>query len=362
MSSDRLDEAVVAFDRAVEARAAGDLDAAMDLAQRALVSFAAACPDDDPDVVNTMTLVARIAADLGRFQQALDVARAAYERSRGWPCESAREVKEIALEAAVTYGDQERVAGGYAVADRVLSAALADAETAFGPHDPVLVAPLNCMGILCKYMARFEEARGFYLRAVELVERAGVPDGASLAALCHNLGGLAHAEGAPARGIPWAERGLAVRGGLDGDQEVALAADLGALGGLYAQAGRLSAAERTLREAVDRFTERLGSDHYEVGAALGNLGHVLARASDPTAEGLLRRSLEIKTAALGSQHPDLAVTLANLGAFLSEAGNPEGVELLVEADRIASGAFGENDPRLDLIRELARAATETGER
>lgn len=96
-------------------------------------------------------------------------------------------------------GTRLRLQGQFVRAEPLLREALATAEQAPSSEGGALVEALNALG-LCKYLGRYDEARGHYERALALLEPAGAGDPDDIATLYHNLGGVEHARGHYAAG------------------------------------------------------------------------------------------------------------------------------------------------------------------
>jgi tetratricopeptide (TPR) repeat protein len=129
------------------------------------------------------------------------------------------------LSTLLVAGSAARARGEFGEAEPLLRDALASAERAVPRDDHTLAVALNALGLLCKDLGRWDEARGHYVRALGLLDAADAdPD--DIASLWHNLGGIAirRAAGSDARSVA--------------ADEVALAALLDGLG-RYAEAERL---------------------------------------------------------------------------------------------------------------------------
>src|SRR5260370_40389323 len=101
-----------------------------------------------------------------------------------------------------------------------------------------VVSAANAVGVVGKYAADFGAAEAAYRRAMAAAEALAGADPLVRAGLLPNLGGLAHARGDAAGGIPLAEQGLALRAAALGDGHPDVAKDLNALGALYHPAAR----------------------------------------------------------------------------------------------------------------------------
>jgi tetratricopeptide (TPR) repeat protein len=166
-----------------------------------------------------------------------------------------------------------------------------------------------------KYVGRFDDAEQLYRRALVIAETAG--DDQVIATVCHNLGGVAHARGDAASGVAWARRSIAVREPLG--NELAVAADRGALAGLLIEVGALDEAADLLYAA--RATFAAHHDRLEVAIVDGNLAAIaLRRGALAEAERYGKAALAAKEAVLGPTSPDLAVTLTTLGTIRRKRG------------------------------------------
>ncbi len=207
-----------------------------------------------------------------------------------------------------------------------------------------------------KYTGRFADAEALYRRALSIAEATG--EARPAAGICHNLGGLAHARGDAAAGIPWARRSVAIREQLD--EPPALAADRGALAGLLIEVGELGEAVELLDAARAVFVAHLGAEDYEVAVIDGNLATIALRRNDlPTAERRARAALAGKEHRLGRTHPELAVTLTTLGTVRRRRGDAAGaVELHRRALEALTPAVEPEHPLLQTIEENMAVALE----
>jgi tetratricopeptide (TPR) repeat protein len=260
-----------------------------------------------------------------------------------------------------TIGQQLRVQGRFAQAESPLRAALAAAEQGPSPEPGALVEALSALGLLCKDLGRYDEARGHYERALALLEGAGAADRDDIATLYHNLGGIEHAGGDYAAGEAFARRGLAIRTSLDTGDPFLIAADKVALAAILDGLTQYPEAERLYVEAVAVFERAPGEHDGELGVALNDLGAQYARRGRlEQAEALLTRAVDLKRRVLGPRHPDTAVTLNNLAITCKRAGAlSRAATLAAEALVILEETLPADHPRLAVCRaneELLSAA------
>jgi tetratricopeptide (TPR) repeat protein len=191
----------------------------------------------------------------------------------------------------------------------------------------------NHSGIAARLAGDHDRARRHYAAAL-----AGYGSrSTSAAAVWHNLGGLAFAEGRLAEAERMTTR--AVR--LNRFSPIRRAEDLGMLGAIVAEQGRLDDGERLLRDALGRLRRRYGDQHREIAFALGNLAEVRRRQGAPDdAQRMATDALAVGERTLGPSHPELAPILTTLAA-LDPARAPE---LLHRADRLLAGAVAATHP------------------
>jgi tetratricopeptide (TPR) repeat protein len=196
-----------------------------------------------------------------------------------------------------------------------LAAALAPA------HSVVRARALSALGVTCKDRGQYPHAEAAYLAAAAQLEALAQRDLLLLAALEHNLAGLAHARGHHVEGLPHARAAIALRSQAAPDDHVALAADQAVLASLLAGVGQTDEARATFTRVLATIERAYGPDHYETAVVLHNLA---ALDPDPDhAVAIQQRVLAIKERVLGAHHPEVAAARANLGVLHQRAGQDE---------------------------------------
>ena len=249
-------------------------------------------------------------------------------------------------------GETHRVRGNYVEAERLLRATVVMAEAATPRDDLGLAAALNGLGLLCKDLAKYDEARALYGRALSLLEGAPGYHDAWIATIYHNLGGIEHASGNFAEGEPFARRGLAIRRQLDGADD-ALAADMAALAAILDGQQKQDEAESLYRDALRIYERSPESNAGEIAVTLNGLGALYAtRGSLEEAEAILTRALSLKQETLGPRHPDVAVTLNNLALVYKRQGEfTRAATLYLDAVDILEHLLGAEHPKAVICRE-----------
>jgi tetratricopeptide (TPR) repeat protein len=263
-------------------------------------------------------------------------------------------------------GERLRELGAFQPAEPLLREAVSATELGSVAGALELAASLNALGLLCKDLARYDEASELYERALTLVstQRESRATSRALATLYHNLGGIDHARGRFQSAEVLARRGVTIRADIDED-EADLAADLVALAAIVEARGRFDEAEALYREGLAILERGVVRRELEIAVALASLGALHARRkSFALALVPLARAVTIKRRVLGAAHPDLGLTLNNF-AFVRERLEDvaEAEALYLEAASICNAALGPEHPRtlacrrnLDRLRESTRAA------
>ncbi len=258
-----------------------------------------------------------------------------------------REGDRVAVQELVEAGDALRRRGDLANAEALLRRAVRVAESQGSDLDAERSLPnaLNALGLLCKDVARHDEARDLYARALAILERSPAPREDDVATLYHNLAGIEHARRDFVAAEPLARRGLALRRILGDDD--AVAADSVALAAILDGQEKFDEAETLYREGVailERSPERNAG---EIAVALNNLGaQYLARGRLTEALSLLTRAERLKRSFLHEHHPDIAVTLNNLAEARRRQGELVAAEALYrQAIRIFEEALGADHPK-----------------
>ncbi|MGH9733201.1 MAG: tetratricopeptide repeat protein [Candidatus Acidiferrales bacterium] len=215
--------------------------------------------------------------------------------------------------------------GKYGTAKVAFEAALRAAHQARAAHPELLAAVLNDFAVLCKYTGCRADARRMYLRVLRILNSTASPDPNSLATLYHNLAGIAFSNRRYAIASKYARRGIDLRRAARPLDRLALACDEAAFAAILADSGNDAAAHKLLANALRFFRRRLGPRHYEVGAALANLGVLQWKAGRAdAAKRTLSSSISILNRALGEGHPRAVAASRNL-AMIETKGRPASV-------------------------------------
>jgi len=238
--------------------------------------------------------------------------------------------------------------GDYRLAEQRLQQALKLARSSTTLSEVGRPALWNELGMVCKYLGKFDKAERYYRRALRYARRFSKTADREffLADLYHNLGGLEHARQHFSRAETYARKGLQLRLGCAKPDSIAVAADRAALAAILDGLDKHAESERHYRAALRTYRREYGPDHLEIALILNNLG-ALCQATGRTrrAEFYCRSALEMKRRKLGDSHPDVAVTMNNLGMLYVGLGKSSLARVyLQQAVQILKATLGARHP------------------
>jgi len=235
-------------------------------------------------------------------------------------------------QALVALADLHRRTGRYEAVDEALSRARHLVKAS--------VEALTVEGIADKERGMFDRAARCYADIGRMLDES-TASASEIAALHHNLAGLAYARERYVEAEAHARRAVAVRQAQRRAAPVDLAQDLAVLAAALSGQHRYDEAV-TLFEAV-LTTCRLARPprQYEIAVHLHNLAtihHSLGESA--RAEHLYREALAIKETLLGDEHPEVGLVANNLGTRLHDQGrDAEAAAHLRRAFAIADRAY-----------------------
>ncbi|NEQ38166.1 MAG: tetratricopeptide repeat protein, partial [Okeania sp. SIO3I5] len=153
-------------------------------------------------------------------------------------------------------------------------------------------------------------------------------------------------QGKYAEAISLAEKVLAIRKKVLGDNHPDVAESINNLAVLYLSQGRYTEAEPLYQESLAIMKEKLGDNHPNVATSLNNLAELYRLQGRYTeAEPLYQESLAITKEKLGDNHPSVATSLNNLAAlYLLQGRYTEAESLYQESLAIMKEKLGDNHP------------------
>ncbi|MFN3834887.1 MAG: tetratricopeptide repeat protein [Glycocaulis sp.] len=210
-------------------------------------------------------------------------------------------------------GRAQQQAGQSALAERTLTTALSETETAFGAGALETITALSALAAAVFDQGRFGDAASLQRRALADAERLTGPHAAStIGAMQSNLAGSLRMMGELDESERLYRATLADARTRPGTAE--LAVSLENLAGLRRLRGDLDEAARLQVEALTLYRDTLGETHPQTQRARANAGTTLGLAGDHAgAEGLMRGGLEGMEGRVPETHRALLIARSNLG-------------------------------------------------
>lgn len=274
----------------------------------------------------------------GRYDEALERARAAAERSRetGY--------RPVEAEALLELGLVEVYAGDLKASEGHLREAMWAAEA--GKHDAVAAdALIRLVSVVGKELERHADGHLIARHAEAALERLG-GDALREADLLSNLGTVLVAEGKYEEALERHERALELRERELDAEDPRIGSSLGNLGTVLRLLGRYRESRATHERALAVREAALGADHPEVAKTVTNLANVLRMTGEnERALELQQRAVASLRASLSPDHPHLAKAIGNLGnAYWAVGRHDEAVAHHLQAAEVFERVFGPDHP------------------
>ncbi len=218
--------------------------------------------------------------------------------------------------------------------------------------------------VLGDKMGRLDDARVWARHAETALASIGGPEGETHARLLLAVAAADLRRGDFEGSRRSAERALALRRELHGDEHPGVAlAELG-LGKALAQLGRLDDAAACFERALAILERALGPEHIDLAGAYHDLGLVSTQRGDfSTARTNEERALAIRQLWLPPDHPDIATALVGLSYVdLGLQRYDDAVMELERALAIREAKFGQTHPAVAAtLAALAQVASKRGD-
>src|SRR5207245_402477 len=125
----------------------------------------------------------------------------------------------------------------------------------------------NNLGVLYKYLGRFDEGLALYQQALRSIDEESV----AAAVIYHNVGGILHAQGNFAAAEEPARKAWDISRRLLGEDDPRTVLDAAAYAAVLDGLERYDEIEQIYRRALRTFEKTHGPQHYEVASNLHNL-------------------------------------------------------------------------------------------
>jgi tetratricopeptide (TPR) repeat protein len=240
-------------------------------------------------------------------------------------------------------------------------------KAALGPKHPSIGNSLNNLGMILDGQGKPAEARDHYERALAIFESTVGPDHQLTGNVLSNLAKVTNLLGEYEQARMYLERALEVSKKASGPEHPSVGMLHYNLGLLEADIGELERAEESYARALAIFEARFGPEHQFVAHPLVSSARIaLAQGDYEKARMHGERAVKIRELALGPEHPDVAAALHVMGELETRERNYERARALHERGlAIHTAASGQDHNSTAgswmFLGELAEAQGDLGE-
>ena len=269
---------------------------------------------------------------------------------------------KVQAELYLTLGDIYRKLGKLDRAEPLLSRALGQRKTLFGPESPEVAESLVAMGELRSDQAQLEEAEKLVRQALEIDKRRLPPGHPALGKATASLGTILENRGDYEQAIQVLNEAVRLQS-MPGVAETDLGVSLSELANSHFYAGHLDISEAINQRVLSIDRRIYGERHPQVANDLINLGAIqFEEGHFAEAEKYQRQALDITEGFYGKSHPETASAMTLLARTLvNEKRLDEAAELLKGALAIQEQVYGKVHPRVaSAVNELGRVAQQQG--
>jgi serine/threonine-protein kinase len=268
---------------------------------------------------------------------------------------------EVQAELYQTLGNSYRHLGVFDKADSLLSRALSQRQSLYGPEHAQVAESLIALGLLRMDQRKLDEAEKLVRDGLQMTQRVSPDDKIALASAMTALGSVLSTRGSHNDAIPVIEEAVKVLDSSVPTQELLEALIQLSEANFYA--AHYDTCD-TLTQRTKSIAQQLyGDRHFQVGKALMNLGAVqIQRGNYPEAEQLYRQSLDITQGWYGKEHFETASNMIQLAqSLIAQKRYDEAESLLSQALEINEKVFSKDHPRLTFVlNELGSLAYRRG--
>jgi CHAT domain-containing protein len=223
-----------------------------------------------------------------------------------------------------------------------------DIYTAHRPADhPDIALVFNNIGVLYFHMGRVEEALDYLREALAIRESHYGLGNLDVALTSSNVGAVLIKLGEYSEALELTEQAISVMERILGDQAHGLGSAYNNLGFAQKELGDSEGAKQSLLRSLEIFEKEWGPDHPQIGPILHNLGTLYLHTSQgEEAIKYFERALELRRKISGTdRHPRSGLTRSNLGLLYTWRGDLERAnQMLSEALEVQEEALGTDHP------------------
>jgi len=280
----------------------------------------------------------------GKFNAAIHIAEQALILAQSLHPGDHPHVAASLTNLATLYRSEAR----YAEAERLSLQALEMSKRLFNGDHPDVAQSLNNLATLYYSQGRNEKAEPLYLQALEMTKRLFNGDHPDVAAIMNNLGQLYDSQGRYADAEPLLKKALEMRKRLFKGDHSDVAQSLNNLALLYDSQGRYADAEPLFQKALDMWQHLFKGDHPDVATMMNNLVEIYSvQGRYAEAEPICLQALEMRKRLFNGDHPDVTVSLNTLASlYSSQARYAEAEHFYLQALKMCQRLFNGDHPNV----------------
>jgi tetratricopeptide (TPR) repeat protein len=262
-------------------------------------------------------LIGRLYLDIGRYNQAEEMLRAALSLNRKLHGpESAETAASLSDLAWVLFRKSN-----LAEAERLNLEALEIRTGLFGRENADVAASLDHLGSVYRHQRRFAEAEKAIREGLEIRTRLFTAESLPVAESLHNLAVVFGDLGRPVEAEAEAQRLLGIRVRLLGADALEVADALEDAAWAAGLNGKLDEQAELYSRALKIRTDLQGEEHPKVAKSLYAVGENMRQRGElSNADGVMSAAVSIQRRLLGSDHPDTLYSLGSLGRIFERKG------------------------------------------
>ena len=339
---------------------AGNYDAGVETATRALELFTEALGPSHPDIAVALLGLAQAHREREQFDEALALLERALRLREDAFGPQHPDVATVIVNIGAVLADR----GEFDLSRQRQQQALEIREAAFGPNHPAVATSLTALAQLELMQGRSAESQRLFERALEIREATLGRDHEAVAAVLSNLSIVYMRQDDMERAMSNSHRALEITEHVFGPDHPRTATIRSNIAQYLVIQGRLDEAQAAAEQALASYEATFGSEHSSVANMLVGLGEVVeARGDLHGAIAQYQRGLEMYERVLGPNHIDLATPLYLIGDVNRQLGEWPAARVAFErtlALELAAGTGGEQLAETHLA--LANACWQQGER
>ena len=320
----------------------GKLRSSEDMLQKSLDIKGVYLEADDPDILDTLGLLAAMYMEQGRRTEAEKLHTQVLEvKERVWGAEHPNTLTTMSNLAEIYNGQ-----GRWAEAEKLNEKTLEIRGKVLGAEHPKTINSMNNLASIYDHQARWTEAEDLRVQTLEVSKRVlGAEHPHTLIVMSN----LASTYGGQAR---WTEaekleaQSLEVRRRVLGAEHPDTIASMNNLASTYTNQARGTEAEELQVQTLEVSKRVLGADHPRTLATMSNLASTYnSQARWTEAEKLEVQSLEVWRRVLGAEHPGTLTSMNNLAhTYDGQNRHSEAIELTEKVVELRGKTLGPEHP------------------